>query len=110
MAHRTGKCLETNEAFKAVKAGSAMPLPFLFCPEKPGTLGQDSLLKSSRSIKLIQRFFPSDKKLFGRSAHFLDPDIIFHLTFKHPYHIAIKTDSLSDSRSISHISFHCEQL
>ena len=52
MAHRTGKCLETNEAFKAVKAGSAMPQPFLFCPEKPGPLGQDSLLRIIEYIQL----------------------------------------------------------
>jgi hypothetical protein len=29
MAHRTGRCLETKEAFKAVKAGSEMALLFL---------------------------------------------------------------------------------
>ena len=52
MAHRTGRCLETNEAFKAVKAGSVMPPPFLFCPEKPGPLGQDSLLRIVEYIQL----------------------------------------------------------
>jgi len=30
MAHRTGGCLETKEAFKAAKAGSAMALLFYF--------------------------------------------------------------------------------
>jgi len=29
MDHRTRGCLETKEAFKAAKAGSAMALPFL---------------------------------------------------------------------------------
>jgi len=52
MAHRTGRCLETNEAFKAVKAGSAMPLPFLFCPEEPGPFSQDSLLLIIEYIQL----------------------------------------------------------
>ena len=28
MAHRTGRCLETKEAFKAEKAGLVMALPF----------------------------------------------------------------------------------
>jgi len=29
MAHQTGRCLETKEAFKADRAGSEMALPFL---------------------------------------------------------------------------------
>jgi len=30
MVHRTGRGLEKNEAFRAVKAGSEMALPFKF--------------------------------------------------------------------------------